>query len=67
MKVIKEIPKNYLTCTKCGSYLEWEPKDLRWTHTEPDEYYVKCPVCGEILFIKSTPELDEMYNRLHSA
>lgn len=60
MIILERGKHNEITC-ECGTKLRYEPNDLKWTHNEPDCYYVTCPVCGRNHFIDSTPELDEEY------
>ena len=64
MKIIKE-HNNQVICNCCHAILEWEPSDLRWTHSEPNYYFIKCPCCGASIWFKETTRLTEMYNSLH--
>ena len=65
MKIIKD-PNNQIICQYCHAILEWEENDLRWTHSEPDYYYVKCPCCGASIWMKKNGKLNEIYDRLHN-
>lgn len=62
MKVIANGNTNQVECEKCHAKLEFDKYDLRWTHTEEDYYYVECPICHEMIWLKSTKELDQMYH-----
>lgn len=65
MKIIKE-HNNQVICNCCKAVLEWEDTDLRWTHTEPDYYYVKCPCCESSIWLKTNKRLEAIYNSLHN-
>ena len=54
--------ENYARCAKCGAELQYDKHDLRWSHTEEKCYYIVCPICGGIIWIDGTPELDKMYH-----
>ena len=60
MKIIQR-NSNQVTCDNCNSVLEWESTDLRWTHTEPDYYYVTCPCCGSAIWIKQNERLNRLW------
>ena len=59
MKVIANGNTNQVECEKCHAKLEFDKYDLRWTHTEEDYYYIECPICHEMIWLKSTKELDQ--------
>ena len=54
--------ENYARCEHCGTEIQYDKYDLRWSHTEEECYYVICPICGKIIWIDGTPELDKMYH-----
>lgn len=62
MKIIGIENPNIVTCGKCNVKLEYNAFDLQWTHTEPNYYYVKCPLCGEIIWVESNERTDQMYH-----
>lgn len=47
MKVIREGKPEQVECKKCGSLLEYEPRDVESIQTHINEYgkYITCPVC----------------------
>lgn len=37
-----------IRCECCDSVFQLEKGDLKWSHTEEDQYYFKCPICGQL-------------------
>ena len=66
MKIIKRGRiEHYTRCEYCGTEMIFDANDLQWTHTEPEYYFVTCPVCGMRVWMKSTPELDALWRSIH--
>lgn len=65
MNIIKKGNPNSVICNHCNSTLEYNKFDLRWSHTEQDDYYIVCPVCKEIVWLTGTPRLHQMYHKAY--
>ena len=61
MEIIKFGIPNTVTCDCCHTELRYNKHDLQWTHTEENYYYIKCPVCGAIVWIPGDEKHDKMY------
>lgn len=53
VKVIKYGQKRRVTCSYCGSLLEFGQDDLKTVQTGMNEYedQIKCPVCDEAVTV----------------
>ena len=65
MEIIKEGIENYAKCECCGTEVEYDKYDLKWTHTEESYYYIICPKCREAIWLNGTPKLDQMYHEAY--
>lgn len=65
MEIIKLGNSNYARCECCNTELKYDKYDLHWTHTKEDYYYIICPKCRELVWLKSTHELDQMYHEAY--
>lgn len=61
MKILRRGSNKKIECDDCHSLLEFDAYDLKWSHTEPNMYYIICPVCHRTIWLQATMELDEMY------
>lgn len=51
-----------ITCPHCNIQLEWSDRDIRWTHNEPDYYFITCPVCGKTVWLEKNQWTEEAWN-----
>lgn len=61
MEVVKIGNPNICVCECCHTELKYNKYDLQWTHTEGDYYYIKCPICGDIVWVPG----DERHHRMY--
>ena len=61
MEVVKIGNPNIRVCDCCHTELKYDKYDLQWTHTEEDYYYIKCPICGAIVWIPGDERRHQMF------
>ena len=64
MVILENYPFEHVAqCQHCCSVVSYDYNDLKWSHTDEDDYYLVCPKCGNYIWLNGNDELDEMWKK----